>query len=193
MKNYFLTFAWIVLVLANAQAQTEIFEAIRDGNQERFMQLVQDSKNVNASIKWQENTWLYENFTPLMQAVSYQREEMVLELLKRKAKANAKCKVVEGYEIDKCEAKVTGYTALHMAAAKGNENIIKLLIRAGADTHAEVKIKFRHKECYKTKDGWFVEEFVLGPQGYAETFGQNDAARIIRTAKGSKWIKEPIK
>lgn len=174
-------------------AQIEIFEAIRDGNQERFMQLVQDPKNVNASIKWQEKTWLYENFTPLMQAVSYQREEMVLELLKRKAKVNAKCKVVEGYEIDKCEAKVTGYTALHMAAAKGNENIIKLLLRAKADTQAKVKIKFRSANCYKTSDGWYVEEFALGPQGYAETFGQNDAARIIRTAKNTKWIKEPIK
>ncbi len=193
MRNHFFMLAWIVLGLATAQAQTEIFEAIRDGNQERFMQLVQDPKNVNAKVKWQEKTWLYENFTPLMQAVSYQREEMVLELLKRKAKVNAKCKVVEGYEIDKCEAKVTGYTALHMAAAKGNENIIKLLIRAGADTRAEVKIKFRHQKCYKTSNGWYVEEFVLGPQGYAETFKQDDAARIIRTAKGSKWIKEPIK
>ncbi|GAB4134903.1 MAG: hypothetical protein OHK0045_10410 [Raineya sp.] len=174
-------------------AQTEIFEAIRDANQERFMQLVQDPKNVNASIKWQEQTWLYENFTPLMQAVSYEREEMVLELLKRKAKVNAKCKVLEGYEIDKCEAKVKGYTALHMAAAKGNENIIKLLLRAGADTQVQLKIKFNSKECYKSSNDFFVTEIVLGPQGYAETFGKADAARIIRTAKSSKWIKEPIK
>ncbi|MCS6796282.1 MAG: ankyrin repeat domain-containing protein [Raineya sp.] len=192
MKKQSLIFVFFIFCTV-LYAQTEIFEAIRDDNRERFMQLVQDAKNINLSIRWQEKTWVYENFTPLMQAVSYQREEMVLELLKRKAKVNAKCKVVEGYEIDKCDAKVTGLTALHMAAAKGNENIVKLLLRAKADTQEKVKIKFRHQECYKTKDGWFVEEFALGPQGYAETFGNHDIARIIRTAKGSKWIKEPIK
>lgn len=56
MRNHFFILTSIVLRLANAQAQTEIFEAIREGNQERFMQLVQEPKNVNAKVKWQEKT-----------------------------------------------------------------------------------------------------------------------------------------
>lgn len=192
MKRTIFLMLLVYGIVHSAKSQNAIFEAIRNGDQSSFMQLVQDPKNVNLKVEAMEGNWKYIDYTPLMCAVLYEKEEMVLELLKRKAKVNAKCKIPEGYEIDKCEAKVSNYTPLLMAAAKGNVNIIKLLLRAKANTQDKVKIKFRSQKCYKS-GSWYVTQIELGPQGYAELFKHEDASRVIRTAKGSSWIKEPIK
>ncbi len=186
---------FILLVLFNSKAifAQEIFEAIRSNDMDKFMQLVQDPKNVNLSVTAQEHSQKYKNYTPLMCAVLYEREEMVRELLKRKAKPNAKATILEGYTIDNCEAVVKNYSPLLIAASKGNINIIKLLMRAKASTDIKGKIKFNHPKCYKTSGGYYVTEMEFGPQGFAELHKQEEAARVIRTAKGSQWIKERIK
>jgi hypothetical protein len=190
-----LTLAFLLLApLFLVQAQ-DLFTAVETGTAEAINSAIKAGAKPNEAVSKKAGEGEYVKLTPLMYAVILQKPDAVLELLRNKANPNAKTSV-KNATYSGCYADISNQTALHFAAQKGNVEIIKLLIRAKANTQAYMTINFLDKKCRLERveaGGTVAYQITQGPQSCAEANNHQEAYLTIRKAKGAAWSKEKIK
>ncbi|MBC8111869.1 MAG: ankyrin repeat domain-containing protein [Verrucomicrobia bacterium] len=194
-----LFFLLLVVIGSVAQAQNKLFEAIEANKLEEVKAALTEGIDVNLTVIYERKGVKYDKFSPLLCAVINQNPDIVLELLRKKAKVNATTSAENAFYCNgECEAKVSNLTPIIQAAQEGNIEIIKLLVRAKADLDKLMKIKFKNKKCcnkyYSIEDGKYYDysatELSVGPQSQAKN---KEVLTLLKKAKYSAWAKEPVK
>lgn len=105
-----------LLALSDTRGKTLLHFAAKQGNRELVKFLIEKGADANAK---DEN-----GYTPLHEAAFFNRPSAVEELILKKAKIDEACNV-----------EVNGYTTLRIAIVMNHLNIVKILVKAGADVN----------------------------------------------------------
>lgn len=161
MKLAIIIFFMLFSTALLGDSYNKLVKAIRHDNPDLFHQLLDSEVDVNKT-KW--------GVTPLYIAVHFDRQEMILPLIKKGADINA----VMGSK---------KRTALHKAVSKGNVSIVRLLIEAGAD--AAIPNKYGKTAIVEAQENGCREILqILNKDNFLET---NDDTQKVNEMIGERF------